>query len=139
MPNGIEGRRRDKEGKEGGDVTEKQDLPGWLKGICNKRTDVFMVLAKMVEVGIEKGVVTAEDAHCIPATPNSRGAAAKFMTKFGFRKGEVFKGTTKQSHGHWLCKWYLEDHSKAKGFLDAVKGLAITIPPVGTLRQGELL
>ena len=99
----------------------KTKQPDWLTGITRKRPEIPHVLHALVLAGLKKGHVTAESAHHIPVThPNSRGAAMKYLREWGFVMGDVVRGTTKQSHGHWLHRWILKDRQKAEELVAAL-------------------
>jgi len=107
------------------------EQPDWLDKITRKRPEVILLLHAMVLHGRKHGHVTAEDVHHIPVShPNCRGAAMKYLGKMGFVKDQVIRGSTEQSHGHWLMRWKLDDLECGMKFLAELQRLAtrISIP-----------
>lgn len=53
----------------------------------------------------------------------------KHLHRLGFSKSPVpVKGTTPQSHGHWLHVWILSDAQKAKDALDKMRDTILGSP-----------
>ena len=106
----------------------------WLQGMIKKRPETLLVLQALVLTGMSRGKVTAEDAHHIPVShPNCRGAAMKYLARFGFVKDRPIKGTTKASKGHWLWEWRLDNRARAQSLINHVQRAVIKIEPSGQL------
>ena len=104
-------------------------MDAWLSGIVRKRSEVVQILYAMVAHGVRTGKVTSEDVHHISVTSEKVwGASAKFLPRCGFVKGEIIRGTTKKSKGHYLCQWVLNDYSVAKGILNQMASLLTGLP-----------
>jgi len=109
-------------------MNEKSD-EGWLEGITRKRPETALVLHQLLITVRRKGSCTAEDAHNIPVThPNVRGAAMKLLGKCGCCKRDVpIRGTTKESHGHWLHVWEVRVPQVFMGVHERLKQSVTTI------------
>ena len=106
----------------------------WLEAMVKKRPETLLVLHALVLSGIRTGHVSAEDAHHIPVShPNCRGAAMKYIHRFGFVKDCLMKGTTKQSKGHYLWRWVLQDRRQAERLMIHVRQFVASIEPDGQL------
>ena len=110
----------------------------WLDGIIRKRPETVLLLHALVLIGLRKGCVTAEDGHHIPVShPNCRGAAMKLLAKSGFVKEFPTRGSTEQSHGHWLFRWRLEDVQQARQVVNRLNHAAAQIN--SEPRTGQML
>lgn len=115
------------------------DITPIIDAMIRKRPESGLVLQALILAGFRNGHCTAEDAHHIPVThPNVRGSVAKKLGKFGFQKGEVVRGTTEASHGHWLCKWELVEPVKARAFLNEITARMVGVDTEQE-KQGVLL
>ena len=93
----------------------------WLTAIVNKRPETALVMHQLLLAAREKGCCTAEDAHNINVShPNVRGAAMKLLGKCGMVKVKPVRGSTKQSHGHWLWQWGISDYNKLEDVLRCI-------------------
>lgn len=112
-------------------MTATQTDPDWLRLITRKRgAEIASIVFHLLNVGMRRGDATLEDAHGISVThPNIYGASAKYLHKVGFIRGEIFRGTTKQSHGHYLRRWILEDHQKARRAVDGLTEALLKVKP----------
>lgn len=112
-----------------------ENRPDWLTGIVKKRPETILLLHALVLAGINKGRVTAEDAHHIEVShPNVRGACMKLIGQFGFVKTDApIRGTTPQSHGHWLRVWELQDRAKAQALIRHLSHAMAGIKPSGQM------
>lgn len=112
---------------------EKYVDPSWVEGVARKRPETAIVLQTLIMAGIRRGHVTAEDAHHIPVShPNVRGVAMKLLAKCGFAKEYPTRGTTENSHGHWMFVWKLSNHSAARSVLDRIVRIVVPARPQPT-------
>jgi hypothetical protein len=82
-------------------------------------TEMAVLLAEALRIGLQKGSVTAEDLHHIPVVnPSVRGAVMKALRRGGLFESVGFKrGTTDQSHGHIMQVWMIIDRPSASKIL----------------------
>ena len=94
-------------------------------------TELAEVCIHLCRVSLERGALTAEDAHCIPiGNPAIRGAAMRRLRAFGIiRKDAVAYGTTEKSHAHVMFHWVLADSIAAQRLLDGVRRVTLRSPP----------
>lgn len=111
----------------------------WLAPMVEKRPEVALVLHALLLHLQSHGSCTAEDAHHIPVShPNVRGATMKLLAKCGAVKGDVVeRGTTKDSHQHWLFRWRIADIRQVWSVLNSMKKLLTGIEKK-PVPQGEL-
>jgi len=95
-------------------------IESWEKLFMKYRyTEMAVLYAEALRIGLQKGSVTAEDLHHIPVTnPNIRGAVMRGLRRGGlFEKVSLTFGSTPQSHGHAMFVWRLVSSSSAKTIL----------------------
>ena len=99
----------------------KNDTPdSWLNPMLRKRPlEAIRVLSELIEAGLARGQVSANDISVYTCCPNSIGAAFKLLKRYGFvQTNERIKPDEKCKHGRLLFVWQLVDRSAAETFLD---------------------
>jgi len=101
-------------------------------------TELAEVVVQLARAALERGQVTAEDAHCIPVTnPSIRGAAMRRLRAAGIlEKQDVAYGSTDRSHGHVMFKWTLADAIAAQSML---RRFSAAVLHVESKTTGQLL
>lgn len=117
-------------------------VENWEKLFAKYRfTEMAVLYAEALRIGLSKGSITAEDLHHIPVVnPSVRGAVMRGLRRGGlFEKVALTFGTTKQSHGHSMFSWRLVSVQDAKRILyDYSRSIAGCDKPV-ELGQMEML
>lgn len=95
-------------------------IEDWEKLFMKYRfTEMAVLYAEAIRIGLQNGSVTAEDLHHIPVVnTNVRGAVMKGLRRGGlFEKVSLAFGSTQQSHGHTMFVWRLVSVQDAKRIL----------------------
>ena len=95
--------------------------PSWLIGILKKRSLLSLrILLELIEVGLRKGEVSANDVTVETTKDNCNvvGATFKVLHRFGFvHTDRRVKTTAKKKHKRRVDVWELRDPSVAQMYV----------------------
>jgi len=121
---------------------EEDTPPGWLTGILSKRsTTAIRILLELIEVGLAKGEVSANDVtvEVSKEQANVIGAVFKILHRFGFvHTDRRVKVTARKKHGRRVDVWEMRTPQLAKSMMNHVKSI-LTVKGRAEVTQGSLL
>lgn len=96
----------------------------WLRPMLMKRSpDALRILMDLIEAGLRKGEVSANDIRDIPLEePNVIGGIFKILPKFGFRHTDKrVKTINAKKHSRRVDVWALETPTLAQKAISHIK------------------
>ena len=104
-------------------------LDAWARNCIIKRTpDSLSVLTDLLEAGLRKGSVTANDIRDKGfSEPNVIGATFRLLPGCGFYcdHAHQVKAIGKKKHGRLIPTWVLKEHWKARYVLKELRNVLI--------------